>query len=155
MEWADELRQFRAEVDAFRLERASRLQIEEAARQSAFTHLKETFEELHVKALLEEMSRHLLDGQGQVILYLPWEPSDQAVESPEVESDDGSEEESEDEDVASAILSWEEEGERQVVVDLGMGERGVYLQVNGADVRVRDDALREALKRAFGEELEL
>ena len=70
----------------------------------------------------------------------------------------GGDEETEEEeagDVISAILAWAEEGPREVVVDVGMGVDDLYLQVNGADVRIKEDALRQALMRAFQEELGL
>ena len=155
MEWADELRQFRVEVDSLRLERARQIQLEEAEHQQMLGQLKESFENLQIPPFLEEMNRQLLDGQGKVALYLPWDSEAQPPPEASVDEEDEEGDELEEEDVASVILSWEDDGEREVAVDVGFGEDGVYLQVNGKDVRLREDALREALKRALCEELEL
>ena len=61
----------------------------------------------------------------------------------------------EETDFVTAILSWDEQGEREIAVDLGLTEQGFYLQVNGADVRLERGALERALVEAFREELEL
>ena len=156
MEWADELRQLRAEADSWRSERAALLRTQEEERDRNLAQLKDTVESLKVEALLEEMNRQLLDQKGRVEVYRPWEEQDQESIGEELPQEDEQDEEPEGADeVVSAILVWEEEGAREITVDIGMGERGPYLHVNGADIRVREEALRQALTRAFREELEM
>ena len=153
MDWADELRQLRSEVDSLRLERAQQMEMEERERAERHAQLKDAFESLQVEELLEEMNRVLLDRQGEVTVYSPWATISETLAPGEEdeEDEDGPEEAA---DVASAILTWVEDGPREIVVDLGVGLEDLYLQVNGADIRMRDDALKQALKRAFREELE-
>ena len=52
-------------------------------------------------------------------------------------------------------MIWDEAGEREIVVDLGLSEDGTYLQVNGVDIRMEAEALEQALVEAFRDELEL
>ena len=59
-----------------------------------------------------------------------------------------------DSEAFTAFLSWEEDGEREIAVDLGVTDAGVYLRVNGKDTRQERRALEQALLRAFREELE-
>ena len=155
MEWAEELKQLRREVDNLRLERTRRIEIEEGEHQQQLAQLKEVFEGLQIHASLEEMNRHLLDGKGEVTLFLPWESPPDDAPNPVADEEEDEEEPEEEVDVASAILGWEEDGEREVAVDLGLAENGVYLHVNGQDVRLTDDAFKKGLTRTFFEELEL
>lgn len=154
MEWSEELRSFRREVDSLRLERAHRVQVEDEQRGERLVVIREAFEALQPESYLSEINRHLLDDHGQVTLYLPWDPSSEKPPEDETASGDD-EEDPEDEDVASAILNWEEGGGRELAVDVGLEGDEVYLQVNGEDVRIEEGAMKEALKRAFTEELDL
>ena len=51
-------------------------------------------------------------------------------------------------------MIWDEAGEREIAVDLGLSEDGTYLQVNGVDIRPEGEALEQALVEAFRDELE-
>ena len=53
------------------------------------------------------------------------------------------------------ILTWEERGERELAIDLGVTDDGIYVQVNGIEVRAEREALEPALLQAFRGELEL
>lgn len=106
-------------------------------------------ESLAVSDLLAEMNATLLDGQGTVEKIVSWESD---------EEDDGDEDaglEEEDADVIALILTWEERGERELAIDLGVTDDGTYVQVNGIEVRAEREALEPALLQAFREELEL
>ena len=64
-------------------------------------------------------------------------------------------EELEESDYVNAILTWEEDGEREIILDLGFGEQGTSLLVNGVDIRLEQEALEQALVEAFRMQLEL
>ena len=70
------------------------------------------------------------------------------------DDDEEDEEELEAQDVASAILVWDA-GECELAIDVGLEGDRVYWQVNGDDVPTNDVSLREALKKAFAEEVGL
>ena len=58
-------------------------------------------------------------------------------------------------DVITDILTWEEGGELELAVDLGISDDGIYLQVNGVDIRTEREALEQALIEGFRDELNL
>ena len=58
-------------------------------------------------------------------------------------------------DYISSMLTWDEDGEREIAVDLAFGEQGIALMVNEVDIRPEQDALEQALVSAFREQLEL
>jgi hypothetical protein len=94
------------------------------------------------------MNRTLLDGQGTVEKIVSWEADE--------EDEDGlAAEEEEDADVIALILTWEERGERELAIDLGVTDEGVYVQINGIEIRAEREAMEPALLQAFREELEL
>ena len=100
----------------------------------------------------------MLEDSGKVLSYSSWDsPPESAVSSlavlPLGEDDD--EDDDADADYISAELTWEEDGEREIAVDLGIAEEGFYLQVNGIDVRIEREALEQALVEAFREELQV
>ena len=64
-------------------------------------------------------------------------------------------EELEESDYINVILTWEEDGEREIVLDLGFGEQGMSLLVNGVDIRLEQEAMERALVEAFRMQLEL
>ena len=61
----------------------------------------------------------------------------------------------EDTDVITTILSWEEGGEMEIAVDLGLSDEGIYLQINEIEIRPERDALEQGLIVAFRDELDL
>ena len=154
MDWSSELRELRKELDGLRKERDRQNIIEEAEIQERNAQIKNTFQSLQVQGALEEMNRQLLDGQGQLEVYAPGElatdDSDEGAE--EIEDEDEVEEVS---DTMSAVLNWEEDEAREIAVDMGMTLKGIYLEVNGTDICLDQDALRSALIRAFSDEVGL
>ncbi len=142
MDWVSELRTLRIELDSFR-----------AARQERLAQLKDLFQSLQIESALSEMNRILLDGQGEMEVYTSWEPKENVDREQDVVEVDG---EAEDEsDSISAVLTWREEWDREIAVDLIIAERESYLQVNDVDIRLDQDAVRQALIRAFREEMGL
>ena len=150
MAWHDtllELREELAEARADRLQRASEEAAEIGKQRDELTQLAAS---LGISDVLSDMNRTLLDGKGELETIVSWEPGEQ--------DDDPSPDDDEDEEEAdgiSAFLTWEEGEEREIAVDLGLAEDGIYLQVNGVDIRREREALEVALIEAFRDELDI
>ena len=150
MAWQDtllELREELAEARADRLQRASEEAAEIDKQRDELTQLAAS---LGISDVLSDMNRTLLDGKGELETIVSWEPGEQ--------DDDPSPDDDEDEEEAdgiSAFLTWEEGEEREIAVDLGLAEDGIYLQVNGVDIRREREALEVALIEAFRDELDI
>ena len=151
MDWTSELRGLKEELEPLRQERERRTATEEAERQERLAEVKKLFDSLHVEGLLGEMNRVLVNGQGTLEVYTPWD----IEESPTDGGEEVAEEDEEGEDSMSAVLAWDEGGALEIAVDVGEGPDGFYLQVNGVDIRLEEDAIQQALLRAFREELGL
>lgn len=154
MDWPSDLKALRNELDPFRRERARLASLEHEEYQERLIQLKHMFESLEIERSLEDINRELLDDMGEVEVFAPWDPpeigDDEADDSDEISEDDEGEIE---EDVASAVLSWDEQGSCEIGVDMGLAERNIYLQVNGTEIRPEPDAVRQALIQAFREEI--
>jgi len=153
MAWQDtllELREELAEARAQRLQRASEEAAEIGKQRDELTRLAAS---LGISDVLLEMNRTLLDGTGEIETIVSWEPEQ---EDDDLSRDDRDDDEDEEEaDGISAFLTWEEAEEREIAVDLGLAEDGIYLQVNGVDIRPERDALETALIEAFRDELDI
>ena len=171
MEWGEDLRKFRESIEAIRQQPTEPREIGEEELEQRLRLIQEAFEDLRPETYLEEMNRVLLDGRGEVEVYLPWEDEgdededdedgengvdeeDDDEDEEDEDGDDDDEEELEAQDVASAILVWDA-GECELAIDVGLEGDRVYWQVNGDDVPTNDVSLREALKKAFAEEVGL
>ena len=155
MAWRDTLRGLRDELAEIRAQRQSERQADEAEQQAQRLELARTAESLGLSGLLQEMNSVLLNGQGEVENISSWEEDDDEGDADESLHMLENLEELEESDYINAILTWEENGEREIVMDLGFGERGMSLLVNGVDVRLEQDALEQALVEAFRMQLEL
>ena len=149
MAWRDSLAVLKEELAGTRAERLSQASDEDAEIQKEREELSRLADSLGVSGLLSDMNRTLLDGQGTVEKILSWE-----TDEDDEDGGPGSEEE-EDADVIALILTWEERGERELAIDLGVTDDGVYVQINGIEIRSEREALEPALLQAFREELEL
>lgn len=154
MAWRDTLRGLRDELAEIRAQRQSERQANEEEQQAQRLELARIAESLGLTGLLQEMNSVLLNGQGEMENVSSWE------EEEEEDSDEsllmpGDLEELDDSDYINAILTWEEDGEREIVLDLGFGEKGMSLLVNGVDIRLEQEALERALVEAFRMQLEL
>ena len=150
MVWQDtllELREELAEARADRLQRASEEAAEIGKQRDELTQLAAS---LGISDVLSDMNRTLLDGKGELETIVSWEPEEQ---DDDLSSDD--DEGEEEADGISAFLTWEEGEEREIAVDLGLAEDGIYLQVNGVDIRPEREALEVALIEAFRDELDI
>ena len=149
MAWLDSLSELKEELAGVRAERLSQTSVDEAEIQKERDELSRLAESLEVSDLLAEMNATLLDGQGSVEKIVSWESGEEDGGDEEVDADE------EDADVIALILTWEERGERELAIDLGVTDDGTYVQVNGIEVRAEREALEPALLQAFREELEL
>ena len=149
MAWLDSLSELKEELAGVRAERLSQTSVDEAEIQEERDELSRLAESLAVSDLLAEMNATLLDGQGSVEKIVSWESDEKD------DGDQGGDPEEEDADVIALILTWEERGERELAIDLGVTDDGIYVQVNGIEVRAEREALEPALLQAFRGELEL
>ncbi len=144
MAWRDILIQLRDELAEARAERQRQAAVEEAELRQAREEISRLAGSLGINEMLSELNATLLDGWGEVETVVSWESAPDDAEDDEEEGD-----------VITTILSWEEGGEREIAVDLASAEGGASVQVNGVDVRPERDALEQALVEAFRDELEL
>ncbi len=154
MAWRDTLRGLRDELAEIRAQRRRERQADEEEQQAQRLELARIAESLGLTSLLQEMNSVLLDGQGQVENISSWEEENEEDPDESLLMLDNLEE-LEESDYINAILTWEEDGEREIVVDLGFGEQGMSLLVNGVDIRLEQEALERALVEAFRQQLEL
>ena len=152
MAWRDSLSELKQELADVRAERLSQSSADEAEIQKERDELSRLAESLAVSELLSEMNDTLLDGQGSVEKIVSWEPGEEDEDDDSVQEGDDDEE---DADVIALILTWEERGERELAIDLGVTDEGIYVQVNGIEIRAEREALEPALLQAFRDELEL
>ena len=158
MAFRETLQSLKTELDETRVERHRQSLDEETRRQAQREELSQLAESLAIPALVSEMNKVLLEDSGKVLSYSSWDsPPESAVSSLAVLplGEDADEDDDADADYISAELTWEEDGEREIAVDLGIAEEGFYLQVNGIDVRIEREALEQALVEAFREELQV
>lgn len=154
MAWRDTLRELRDDLAEIRAQRQTQRQADEAEQQAQRLELASISESLHLTGLLQEMNSVLLNGQGQVENISSWEEEKEEDLDESLLTLDGLEE-PEDEDFINVVLTWEEDGEREIVLDLGFGEPEMSLLVNGVDIRPEQEAVEQALVEAFRMQLEL
>ena len=154
MAWRDTLRELRDDLAEIRAQRQTQRQGDEAEQQAQRLELASISESLHLTGLLQEMNSVLLNGQGQVENISSWEEEKEEDLDESLLTLDGLEE-PEDEDFINVVLTWEEDGEREIVLDLGFGEPEMSLLVNGVDIRPEQEAVEQALVEAFRMQLEL
>ena len=148
MAWRDTLLQIQEELVDLRAQRRSKYESEQVEIDRQREELTRLAGTLEVTQLLEEINATLLDGQGEIEHLISWEPG--GDEEPMLEDDV-----QEEADVITAILTWQEGGELELAVDLGISDEGTYLQVNGIDIRPEREALEQALVEGFRDELNL
>ena len=154
MAWRDTLRELRDDLAEIRAQRQRERQADEQEQQAQRLELARIAESLGLTGLLQEMNSVLINGQGEVENISSWEEETEEDPDESLLTLDNLEE-LEESDYINAILTWEEDGEREIVVDLGFGEQGMSLLVNGVDIRLEQEALERALVEAFRQQLEL
>ena len=140
-----------------RAQRQKQVDEDEAGLEKERDGLSQTARELGVDGLLAEMNATLLDGKGKVETIVGWESSDEDLDiDPGISMNGGEpDDEDDDTDVITTILSWNEGGEMEIAVDLGLSDEGIYLQINEIEIRPEREALEQGLIEAFRDELEL
>lgn len=151
MSWRETLSHLREELAQARLERQRYLEQVEAERRSQQEQLSDLAASLAITRLLDEMNAILVGGKGRVETETSWDTPDEGEEDPLALLEDGEDELR----YITTFLSWDEDGEREIAIDLGFSEEGIYLQVNEVDVRADPQALEQALVQAFRDELQL
>jgi len=157
MTWRDTLEGLKQELTEVRTQRQRRVEEEDAGLQKERDDLSRMAKDLGVDELLAEMNATLLDGRGEIETIIGWESDDGDPDLDGVISMNGDEpdDDGEDTDVITTILSWEEGGEMEIAVDLGLSDEGIYLQINEIEIRPERDALEQGLIVAFRDELDL
>jgi len=157
MTWRDTLEGLKQELTEVRTQRQRRVEEEDAGLQKERDDLSRMAKDLGVDELLAEMNATLLDGKGEIQTIIGWESDDGDPDLEGVISMNGDEPDDDDEDtdVITTILSWEESGEMEIAVDLGLSDEGIYLQINEIEIRPERDALEQGLIVAFRDELDL
>ncbi len=157
MTWRDTLEDLKQDLAEVRAQRQRRLEAEDADLQKERDDLSQMAQTLGIGELLAEINATLLDGKGNIETIVGWESGPEELEiDPGIgmngdEPDEGEQ----DTDVVTTILSWDERGEMEIAVDLGLSDDGIYLQINEIEVRPEREALEQGLIEAFREELEL
>ena len=157
MTWRDTLEGLKQELTEVRTQRQRRVEEEDAGLQKERDDLSRMAKDLGVDELLAEINATLLDGKGEIQTIIGWESDDGDPDLEGVISMNGDEPDDDDEDtdVITTILSWEEGGEMEIAVDLGLSDEGIYLQINEIEIRPERDALEQGLIVAFRDELDL
>jgi len=157
MTWRDTLEGLKQELTEVRTQRQRRVEEEDAGLQKERDDLSRMAKDLGVDELLAEMNATLLDGKGEIQTIIGWESD---VGDPDLDgvismNGDEPDDDDEDTDVITTVLSWEEGGEMEIAVDLGLSDEGIYLQINEIEIRPERDALEQGLIVAFRDELDL
>ena len=156
MTWRETLEGLKEELTDVRAHRQRRMDEEEAGLQKERDDLSKMVQDLGVYELLSEMNVTLLDGKGEIETIIGWVAGDNNLDlESEISLNSDDPEEDDDTDVVTTILSWDEGGELEIAVDLGLSDDGIYLQINEIEIRPERDALEQGLIEAFRDELEL
>ena len=156
MSWRETLEGLKEELTDVRAQRKRQVDEEKAGLQQERDDLSKMAQNLGVGDLLAEMNTTLLDGKGEIETIIGWVADGDDLESEPGISMNGDEPEEDDNtDVITTILSWDEGGELEIAVDLGLSDDGIYLQINEIEIRPERNALEQGLIEAFRDELEL
>ena len=157
MTWRETLEGLKEDLNGVRAQRQKQVDEDEAGLEKERDGLSQTARELGVDGLLAEMNATLLDGKGKVETIVGWESSDEDLDiDPGISMNGGEPDDGDDDtDVITTILSWNEGGEMEIAVDLGLSDEGIYLQINEIEIRPEREALEQGLIEAFRDELEL
>ena len=157
MTWRDTLEGLKQELTEVRAHRKRAVEEDEAGLRKERDDLTKMAQNLGVNELLSEINAVLLDGKGEIETIVGWEdnPEDTELDPGISMNGDEPDDDDEDTDVITTILSWEEGGEMEIAVDLGLSNDGIYLQVNEIEIRPEREALEQGLVEAFRDELDL
>ena len=161
MTWHDTLQGLKQDLIEVRAQRQRRIEEAESGLKKERDDLSLMSKNLGVEELLAEINATLLDGKGEIETIIGWESDDEedldlasGLKIIDVDPE-GPEDDDEDTDVITTILSWDEGGDLEIAVDLGLSNEGIYLQINEIEIRPEREALEQGLIEAFKDELEL
>ena len=149
-DWNEKLNLAASELESAREKRDDLIKETEAAIIRYQVEIETLFTELDVEKLLNDMNKVLFSGSGTLQVTKSWEDSSSA-DTEESQEDD---EEVHDTDFISCVLEWEENGERELAVDVGRDESGLYIEVNGHEISMDEETLQAAVLYAVKEELD-
>ena len=155
MQWRDAVSALKEELARVRAERRRQAAAVDAQLQQDRRELSRLSESLGISELLAYLNNNLLEGQGEIETVVSWHSSQVPTEEIEDELEILENEDEDQDDVITQVLSWEEFGEREIAVELALFEEGASVQVNGVEIRPERGALEQALLEAFRDELEL
>tara|TARA_B100000029_G_C17496711_1_gene931191 strand:+ start:833 stop:1294 length:462 start_codon:yes stop_codon:yes gene_type:complete len=149
-DWNEKLNLAASELESAREKRDDLIKETEAAIIRYQVEIETLFTELDVEKLLNDMNKVLFSSSGTLQVTKSWEDSSSG-DTEESEEDD---EEVQDTDFISCVLGWEENGERELAVDVGRDESGLYIEVNGHEISMDEETLQAAVLYAVKEELD-
>ena len=149
-DWNEKLNLAASELESAREKRDDLIKETEAAIIRYQVEIETLFTELDVEKLLNDMNKVLFSDSGTLQVTKSWEDSSSG-DTEESEEDD---EEVQDTDFISCVLEWEENGERELAVDVGRDESGLYIEVNGHEISMDEETLQAAVLYAAKEELD-
>ena len=156
MTWRDTLLDLRDELAETRAQRLRQTQEENTEAERVRGVLNQLVDSLQIPQLLTELNEILLEGKGNLETFISWEEEDEDDEPEKGFNLVSLNEEQEELDEIYMSLTWEENDERTIEVEVGNSEdEGLYLMVNGVSIRHEQAALEQALVVAFREELDL
>ena len=155
MQWRDALSALRQDLVQVRAERQRQAAATDAQLQQDRQELSRLAGSLGISELLADLNNNLLEGQGDIETVVSWDSSQVSTEEDEDEPEILDNEDEEQGDAITQVLSWEEFGDREIAVELVLVEEGTSVQVNGVEIRPERGALEQALLEAFRDELEL
>ena len=155
MTWRETLIDLKQDLVEVRANRERRVEEAEAGLKKEREDLSLMAQNLGVEQLLIEMNSTLLDGNGEIETIVGWEADEEDDDNlgSRISIIDAVSDDDEDADVITSILSWNEGGVLEIVVDLGLSDEGIYLQINEIEIRPEREALEQGLIVAFKDEL--
>ena len=155
MTWRETLIDLKQDLVEVRANRERRVEEAEAGLKKEREDLSLMAQNLGVEQLLIEMNSTLLDGNGEIETIVGWEADEEDDDNlgSRISIIDSVPDDDEDADVITSILSWDEGGVLEIVVDLGLSDEGIYLQINEIEIRPEREALEQGLIVAFKDEL--
>ena len=155
MTWRETLIDLKQDLVEVRANRERRVEEAEAGLKKEREDLSLMAQNLGVEQLLIKMNSTLLDGNGEIETIVGWEADEEDDDNlgSRISIIDAVPDDDEDADVITSILSWDEGGVLEIVVDLGLSDEGIYLQINEIEIRPEREALEQGLIVAFKDEL--
>jgi hypothetical protein len=102
---------------------------------------------------LRSINEKILHNNGIITINNSWElETDLNETEPEPNAD---EQDEEDTDYISYVLDWDEDGEREIAIDIGLEDGSLYLEINGHDVTLEVPKIQQMLINVIQEELEI